>query len=77
MQNELSSHDSVKAELKQKRENLKQNYDQGVKQIEYLKQMEIILHEKLRFKKEGREENKLRGTDQRGAGGVNVLKMDN
>jgi FtsZ-binding cell division protein ZapB len=75
MQHELNNFDEVKTELKQKRENLKKNYEAGMKQNEYLKQMEVLLQEKLRFKKEGRGDNGERGIERR-TGQMDMLIMN-
>lgn len=75
MTHELNNYDSVKTDLKQKREQLKKSYDPGVKQIDYLKQMEVLLQEKLRLKKEGRDENKERGIEKR-TGQMDMLIMN-
>ena len=76
MQNDLNNYDSTKNDLKQKREFLKKNYEPGVKQIDYLKQMEVLLQHKLRLKKEGKDNTKLRGTEQR-TGQMDILIMNN
>lgn len=75
MQNELNNYDAVKTDLKQKREQLKKNYEPGVKQIDFLKQMELLLQEKLKFKKEGRGENRERGIEKR-TGQMDMLIMN-
>jgi hypothetical protein len=64
----------LKTELKQKRDFIKKNYDQSVKQIGYLKQMEFLLQEKLKLKRTGKEE-RLRGTEQR-KGQMDILIMN-
>lgn len=73
---DLAGYDQTKAELKQQREHLKKNYETGKQQIEYLERMEYLLQQKLRFKKEGRDSTKLRGTEQR-TGQMDILIMNN
>lgn len=75
MQSEMTSYDTVKTDLKQKREHLKKNYEPGVRQIDYLKQMEFLLQEKLRFKKEGKGDQGERGIERR-TGQMDMLIMN-
>lgn len=75
-QAELSSHDAVKTDLKQRREFLRKNYEKGKDQIGYLQTMEFLLQQKLQSKNVKGGANPNRFIEKRD-GGADVLVMQN